>query len=256
MEKRSKELISLLEKYKWYVITIIIILFPFSMGYIVALPKWSYWHFGGDANTWITFWGAYAGAIASFLMACITYKTLQSNDKQLQIIEEQNSPHLYPYVEIVNQGESTKKGTEWVKKYYDRYYLFIHNYGNRIATNVSIDIFPDSILEDTYIKQNIENIRKTRFALLPGETKSFYLYYCITPENHNNREKSEEFIRKLEESQMTLRICCDNQEPSGEKFVINLKDAPFRLTSVVQALDYMNQSIKTLGEKIEDLTNK
>ena len=71
---------------------------PFLLGFLVALPKWPYWNFAGNVDTWIIFWGTYIGALGTVLMAVIAVETLKFSKRQ-------NSPFVYPSIEIVVQKQ-------------------------------------------------------------------------------------------------------------------------------------------------------
>lgn len=79
----------------------------------------------GDSKDWLTFWGAYIGAIASFLMVLVAYLTLKNNSTQLAELkrqwDEKNTPVLscalsvqdgVLVVEIVNSSDIHAKNVK------------------------------------------------------------------------------------------------------------------------------------------------
>lgn len=79
----------------------------------------------GDSKDWLTFWGAYIGALASFVMVVVAYKTLKNNSDQLKELkrqwEERNTPYLscalsvydgVLVIEIVNSSDIHAKNVK------------------------------------------------------------------------------------------------------------------------------------------------
>lgn len=79
---------------------IIIVLFPILLNFIllirIGIPAQL---IIGDSKSWLSFWPTYFGAIGTFAMAIITYKTLKQNDK---LIKERNTPKLSCSVAVGN----------------------------------------------------------------------------------------------------------------------------------------------------------
>ena len=94
-------------KIKWIIIAVVVL--PFLIGFLVALPKWPYWAFAGNTDTWLTFWGTYIGAMGTMLMAVMTFISLKLSKKQ-------NRPIVYPSIEVVVQRQYDPLASEEIYK--------------------------------------------------------------------------------------------------------------------------------------------
>lgn len=70
MKSKANSLLRWFSKFKWLILLCVAV-FPFVLNNIIAQQRWPYWNVAGDANSWICFWGAYAGAIGTVVMAII-----------------------------------------------------------------------------------------------------------------------------------------------------------------------------------------
>ena len=82
----------IINNWKYIVVGIIIVLAPIILNFIlllqIGIPEQL---IVGDSKLWLSFWPTYLGALGTFLMAIMTYKTLKQNDK---LIKKQNTPKL------------------------------------------------------------------------------------------------------------------------------------------------------------------
>ena len=79
---------SILQKYKWTIIGLIVVglLFPFGLNWLVMHQ--SSFAIAGKPETWIAFWPSYLSAIASFGMIALTAITLLFNSETLKTNKE------------------------------------------------------------------------------------------------------------------------------------------------------------------------
>jgi hypothetical protein len=79
---------SILRKYKWTIIGLIVVglLFPFGLNWLVM--RQSSFAIAGKPETWIAFWPSYLSAIASFGMIALTAITLLFNSETLKTNKE------------------------------------------------------------------------------------------------------------------------------------------------------------------------
>lgn len=84
-------------KKKYYIIFILAILaMPIVLNFSLQLP--SIVKVIGDAQTWLSFWASFIGAISSFAMIAVTYHTLQQNQSQLDEIKRQWEEEHRPFL--------------------------------------------------------------------------------------------------------------------------------------------------------------
>ena len=133
MKKKTNGLLRCFSKYKWLILLSVAI-FPFILNSIIAQQIWPYWNVAGDANSWICFWGAYAGAIGTVVMAIIAVEALEVNAEQLEIIKQQNRPYLFCSVNILHQYNPDLKCNQ------ETYILRVENHGIQIAKQVKVKI--------------------------------------------------------------------------------------------------------------------
>ena len=117
--------------YKW-IILLIAILFPFVLNCIIAQQEWPYWAVAGNSHSWISFWGAYAGAIGTVFMALIAMETLKNNSEQLELLKQQNCPHLFCSIFILHQRNHDMNCNE------ESYILRVENHGTQIESPMHV----------------------------------------------------------------------------------------------------------------------
>lgn len=234
---------------------ICLFIIPIIVNIIITIPcKWA-----SGSNDWIGFFGAYLSALASFAMAFITYKTLKLNEKQLKIINEQNSPHLNVYIEnvyMVKRNPDEKGIWESLPEY--KYVLYVHNYGSKLASNIKVklDNSKPKVFENQLIKTRIDYIQDYRFALQPGETKSFVLFYSIPSIKEPNRNEIVSLVDKLNNSEVIIKLTYDNQGDDSNNYIIMMKDVPDHLTTEVEVLGYINNNISDFAKSLIEIVKE
>lgn len=153
-------------KKKYYIIFILAILsMPIVLNFSLQLP--SIVKVIGDAQTWLSFWASFIGAIASFAMIAITYHTLQQNQSQLDEIkrqwEEEHRPFLSCRVIVYKQA----------------FFLQIYNPSKFDAHNVSI-VFGDDLLNNINPKYKdlYNNTSSTPVFIASGKAWNSLIGWC------------------------------------------------------------------------------
>ena len=214
-----------------------------------------------ESNDWIGFWGAYLGAIGSFVMALIAYRTMLKNDEQLEYIKKQNRPYLYASIKkVVQQKETSMLNDNNSKRLFvtHTFYLSVQNFGNAIAQKVKIDIENNSsdLSKDGQLGLVMSRIKEGSYCIPPKMEKSFILFdYSNNPGFTQDQLKEQNHLYDaFEESIFNIKInygwdyCMDKYENS-----LPVKEATTDATSIVQMLDYIDNSIIKLGESIKDI---
>ena len=221
---------------KWIIFGLTICLLPVFVNWVMTIP--CNWTCNGP-QVWIGFWGAYLGAIASFAMAYIAWE-------QIQILNEQNRPYLYPTIEIVpyrNNGSN----------HFD-YCLHIANHGSRIASDVHVEIDGEVLnsKENKYL-EDLSVIRDQVYNI--PEKDDIFLRIC--PELSVETVKDEDYalwLDKFKQSSVRVKLCYNNEY--AIKKTISLSDSLFAKTTSLQMLYYLKQSIDNLNETLKTGTNK
>lgn len=253
MKRKTNILLEWLSKYKWAILLGFTI-FPFILNCIIVQQEWPYWNVAGDANSWIAFWGAYAGAIGTVVMAIIAVESLKTNAEQLEIVKLQNRPYLFCSISILHQYNHNLKCNE-------EFYIFrVENHGTQIARHVKvgIDISDVSLLTDPVLKKNTDAIKAVSFSLPAKGEKNFILYKAIPnlPQGASNREKREDWdkqwklIEQLKDTIVKITLSCEGYEDESETIVMN--SVGYLPTTTVQILDDINHSIIQLSSQIND----
>lgn len=253
MKRRTNGLLRWVSKFKW-IILLIVAIFPFALNSIIAQQIWPYWNVAGDANAWIGFWGAYAGAIGTVFMAIIAVKALEVNAEQLEIIKQQNRPYLFCSVSIFHHYDPDLECNK------ETYILRIENHGIQIAKQVKVKIgFSDvGLLADPLFKKNVKAIEAASFSLPAKGEKNFILYNAIpnSPQGESNEEKREDweyqwkYIEQLKNSVMSVTLSCEGYGDEHETIAMN--SVGYLPTTTVQILDRINRSIKQLSCEINN----
>ena len=238
---------------KWLILLCVVI-FPFVLNSIIAQQVWPYWNVAGDANSWIGFWGAYAGAIGTMIMAFIAMKTLKTNTEQLEIIKQQNRPYLFCSVFILHQYNYDSNRSE------ETYFFRIENHGTQIAKHVKakIVISDTSLLTDTFFKKNIESIEMASFSLPAKGEKNFVLCKAIPnfPQQEsrqarlNDLRQQWEWIEQLKSSSINATLSCEGYDEEHE--TISMNSIGYLPTTTVQILDVIHHDIKGLASIIKE----
>ncbi len=95
-----------MNKIKYIIIIVGLILIPIALNFILQIPCG--FPIIGDSKTWLSFWGSFIGALASFAMIVITIHTLKQNKLQLDEMkrqwEEEHRPHLMCHVTVYKKA--------------------------------------------------------------------------------------------------------------------------------------------------------
>lgn len=238
-------------KYKWLLISIVV--FPFFLGIVVTLV-WPFWAVAGDANSWIGFWGAYAGAIGTVIMAVIALDALKNNKEQLEILKQQNRPYLISSISIFHEWDYDTQCNK------ETYILCVENHGSQIAKHVKIKIrISDlSLLSEPMFKKNIEAIENSCFSLPAKGEKTFIICRAlpILP-LEKTEDKLKKFyeqwsqIDKIKESVLTITLKCDDYEDETESIALN--SVGYMPTTTVQMLDHINHNLKELMNHVNNI---
>ena len=220
----------------WVLFAFMVVVFPIFVNWIMTVScSWAI----GNVNTWIGFWGAYIGGIASFGMALIAYK-------QMRVISEQNRPFLYPTIDIFSYRD-------FGENHFD-YCLHIVNHGSRIASNVHVEI-DGEILDriDKKYSDNLSIIRNREYVI--PEKDDVVLKICpeLSRETFNDKDYSS-WLNEFKQSSVKVRLSYNN-EYTIEK-TISLSNTLYAKTSSLQMLFYMKQSIDNLNETLKTGKNK
>lgn len=121
----------------------------------------------GDAQTWLSFWASFIGAIASFAMIAITYHSLQQNQSQLDEIKRQWEEEHRPFLSCR------------VIVYKKAFFLQIYNPSKFDAQNVSI-VFGEDLLNniDPKYKNLYINTSSTPVFIASGKAWNSLIGWC------------------------------------------------------------------------------
>lgn len=238
-------------KYKWLLIGVVV--FPFFLS-IVVTPVWPFWKVAGDVNSWIGFWGAYAGAIGTIIMAVIALDALKNNVEQLEILKQQNRPYLFSSIFIMHEWNHETQCNK------ETYILCVENHGSQIAKHVKIKIGVSdlSLLSEPMFKKNIEAIENSCFSLPAKGEKTFIICRAlpILP-LEKTEDKLKKFyeqwsqIDKIKESVLTISLKCDDYEDETESIALN--SVGYMPTTTVQMLDHINHNLKELMNHVNNI---
>ena len=202
----------------WFLVVFIIVASPIFVN--VLMKTTCHWA-SCEANDWLGFWGSYLGAIGSFVMALIAFFALRKNNEQL----------------------------EYIKK------LSIVNHGNAIAKDVNFDINcsnPD-LLKESGMGAIISGIKKSRIVIPPKMEKIYVLMvYSNDPDFTHEQQKDQNlFFDSFVESNFDVTIAYSWDFGKDQyKDTLYVKDTTTDATTIVQMLDYIDNSIAKLNETI------
>lgn len=246
--------------WSWLLLVIIVCILPIFVNGMMKIPCiWSV----GNSNVWIAFWGAYLGAIGSFIMAFIAYRTLLKNDEQLEYIKEQNRPYLCVTIrKSLQQKKSNSEEGKLSSQFYhsQTYYLSIVNHGNMIARNVHVDLLctDSEVAKNSRIAPNIAKIDEIHFDLPAKNERCFVLTEESYPTGLTKEQVNEQsfFFEIFEKSCFDIKIFYnwENEEYLHEETIL-VRDSIIDSTTVVQMLNYIDNSIKSLGNAINSFKN-
>ena len=211
-----------------------------------------------EPNDWLGFWGSYFGAIGSFVMALIAYYALRKSNEQLEYIKKQNRPYLFASIrKVLQQKESQNADNPSLKRTYvtHTYYLSIVNHGNAIARDVKFDIQCSNtdLLNDRNFSSVISKINKARIVIPPQMEKT-YLLVVFSNNPGFTSEQHKEQIQLFESfTESCLDVTINYSWDFGKeqyKDSLCIRDTTTDATTIVQMLDYINNSIVKLSEAI------
>ena len=203
-------------------------------------------------SNWIDTIGVYLGAIGSIAVAVISYKALLDNKRQLDYIKKQNNPEIIPSLRIV-------LGKDFLK-----YYLVLENKGIGLAKEVraTLSMANNVNINNAALTQHLNAINN-RATTLPARESQYFLIYDsprgekLKQLNDNTQEYFSKLQKILEECAFQVHITyLSNFDKCEKDVILNMKDAFYEETKIVQMLDYIDDSLKELNKSIEKLGNK
>ncbi len=239
----------------WFLVVFIIVASPIFVN--VLMKTTCHWA-SCEANDWLGFWGSYLGAIGSFVMALIAFFALRKNNEQLEYIKKQNRPYLYASIrKVLHKKDSQNDNNPSLKRTYftHTYYLSIVNHGNAIAKDVNFDINcsnPD-LLKESGMGAIISGIKKSRIVIPPKMEKIYVLMvYSNDPDFTHEQQKDQNlFFDSFVESNFDVTIAYSWDFGKDQyKDTLYVKDTTTDATTIVQMLDYIDNSIAKLNETI------
>ena len=155
----------LLKEYWW--ILLVLVILPALLNLCYFIPALN--EILEEPKKWTVFWGTYLSAIASFAMVFTTWKTLEQNREQLNLMKKQWEDEHRPLLDIyIVKEDFLQKG----------YTIEILNIGNSPAINIGCT-FDDALLKgikDEEAKDKLNQfIGNVQLSLLPNEARSYQL---------------------------------------------------------------------------------
>ena len=150
---------------KYLIIIVGLFLIPIALNFILQIP--CNFPVIGDSKTWLSFWGSFIGALASFAMIVITIHTLKQNKLQLDEMkrqwEEEHRPHLVCRVIVYKKA----------------FFLQIYNPSKYDASNVRIAFGEDLISNlDTRFKDMYVNTSQNPVYIPAGRAWNSMIGWC------------------------------------------------------------------------------
>ena len=162
----------LLKEYWW--ILLVLVILPALLNLCYFIPALN--EILEEPKKWTAFWGTYLSAIASFVMALSTWKTLGQNSEQLNEIRrqwnEQNKPKVFCSLEKDNLD----------------ILLVIYNASNSVATNVCISIVNKNVKENPIFLRYAKLLENTLFSITPLQRKVINLYLAAYVEEDYSKQ--------------------------------------------------------------------
>lgn len=158
----------IIKKY-WWCFLIALIIIPVCLNFILLIPAFT--PVVGDNAAWLSFFGSFIGAFASFVMIFFTAKTLEQNREQLDELKRQWKEEHTPFLSCQLIAKSGK------------FLLRILNSSNTTAdrVNISIDsnLFDPKDSNKAYIPYHFKELKDflttQEFVIPPYES----LYFTI-----------------------------------------------------------------------------
>ena len=236
-------------------VTFIIVFSPIFVNLLMRVTcSWT----SDKPNVWIGFWGSYLGAVGSFIMALIAYCTLRKNNEQLEYIKKQNRPYLLTSIrKTLHQKVSQNADNPSLKRTFftHTFYLSIVNHGNAVAKDVQFDINCSNfdMLKKSGMETILSEINKARIVIPSKTEKNFVLLVysndpCLTREQQIDKNQ---YYDSFLESNFSVTISYSWDFGKDQyKDTLYIKDTTTDATTIVQMLDYIDNSIAKLNETI------
>lgn len=205
-----------------------------------------------EPNIWIGFWGAYLGAIGSFLMALIAYITLCKNNEQLKYIKEQNRPYLYASLRVILNND------------FRNYYLLVENQGMGLAKGIHLIVLckKAEIANNQILFDHLTHINKSVFSLASKASKYFLLYSLpcgdrLKELDAEQQKKVYDLNKNFEDASFLVKI---NHSWDYGKYeyedILHMNESILEQTRIVQMLDSIDESIKQLSSTVGEHLNQ
>ena len=227
---------------------IVVIISPVIVNWMIKIScDWT----AKEPNSWIGFWGAYLGAVGSFLMALIAYITLSKNNEQLKYIKEQSRPYLFVSLRVILNNNTRN------------YYLLVENLGVGLAQDIHLHVSCKNaeIASSQIILNHINGINNSIFSL-PSKASKYFLLYSTTCGNKfkeldaEQQKKDYDFYKNLEDASFLVKInhSWDYSEYKHEE-TLYMNESILEKTKIVQMLNNINNSINQLSSIVGEYLN-
>lgn len=150
-----------IKKY-WWCFIIALVLVPIALNFILLIPAFT--PIVGNNQTWLSFFGALIGALASFAMIFFTAKTLEQNREQLDELKRQW------------KEEHTPSLSCQLIPYDDHFMLQILNTSNVTAYDLSIRLSTTIQLKIFLFDELCSFLENQIFTVPPRESIYFDIY--------------------------------------------------------------------------------
>ena len=209
-----------------------------------------------------TFWSALS-AIATAVMAVLTYCTITQSKKQLKEMKRQWDEDIRPVIEISPVVPSFAKRDDSLS-------IEIKNIGRGVASNVKLNI-EQSFIEAFPIEEvrnRLVEINNSTFQILPNDTKSLNICFIKHPSKDEYRLNGKKLklavYKNLVEylSYFSFKVSCSyngyrsehivsSNDLNREKFnyLAFLEDIDSELGNINNNLDFINSTLTEISDK-------
>ena len=196
-----------------------------------------------------TFWTA-ASAIATAIMAWLTYETIQNSKEQVETMKRQWEKENRAYLEIlpVFMPFTRKEGDLAIE---------IRNIGNKTAFDISISIeknFRNGFPIDS-IKQKIDKICNEKYRILPNGTKTLVISSVRMMGNKNTlfgENISEEKLQELNNylKDFSFRVHCKYNRDEFDQ-VLTSEDQELQKYDNLNFLEEIEWDLSSIKESMQ-----
>ena len=167
--------------------------------------------------------------------------------KQLDYIKKQNNPDIIPSLRIV-------LGKDFLK-----YYLVLENKGIGLAKEVraTLSMANNVNINDAALTRHLNAINN-RATTLPARESQYFLIYDsprgekFKPLDTNTQDSISKLLKQFEKCAFQVHITyLSNFDKCEKDVILNMKDAFYEETKIIQMLDYIDDSIKELNKTVE-----